>query len=159
MIRSKDGDPHFERTHSAVLRRQRAINRLQSITLNVQIDLTPIFCSHPHLPYATLSLLLGQADANRRGGFLLKLSTASATASDAVKLSLIVLQAELLRFCAVYSPAHADVAAGWCDALAITALSLDSGALWNTASRVVAETTILLLAEFRGQASRYSKSN
>lgn len=90
-------------------------------------------------------------DANLRGGFLLKLSTASAQASDAVKLCLVVLQAEVLGFCAVHTAAHADVAAGWCASLANAALSVESDASWGRASRAVAGATISLCTEFRGQ--------
>lgn len=92
-----------------------------------------------------------QEDANLRGGFLLKLSAASATACDAVKLCLVVLQAELLAFCAVHTAAHADVAAGWFSALGSTALSLDGDAAWERASRAVCGVAVFLLTEFRGR--------
>lgn len=93
------------------------------------------------------------ADANLRGGFLLKLSTASATSSDAVKLGLVLLQAELLGFSAVHSPAHADLTAGWWCSLVNTSLSLDSDASWDRASRAIGGVAIFLLAEFRGDCN------
>lgn len=91
-----------------------------------------------------------RADSNLRGGFLLKLSAATDSVTDAVKLGLVVFQAELLGFCAVHTPTHADVAAGWCCAITNTALSLNSDAAWDKASAVLAEVIISLLAEFRG---------
>lgn len=91
-------------------------------------------------------------DANLRGGFLLKLSTASASSSDAVKLCLVLLQAELLGFTALHTPAHADLAAGWCCSVVNTALSLDSDASWERASRAIGGVAVFLLSEFRGDA-------
>ncbi|CAM9489778.1 unnamed protein product [Ectocarpus fasciculatus] len=97
------------------------------------------------------ALLLQSEYANLRGGFLLKLSTASATASDAVKLCLVILQAELLVFGAMHTGAHADVAAGWFCSLVNIAVSLDSDPAWDRASRAVAGVGIFLLSEFRGR--------
>lgn len=91
------------------------------------------------------------SDANFRSGFLLKLSTASATSSDAVKLCLVLLQTELLGFSAVHTAAHADVTATWCCSLVNTALSIESDAAWRRASRALAGIVIFLLAEFRGE--------
>lgn len=85
---------------------------------------------------------------------MLKLSTASATASDAVKCCLVILQAEMLGFCAVHTPAHADIAAGWCRALAHAAISLETDAAWERASRAVTGVATLMLAEFGGQYVR-----
>lgn len=93
---------------------------------------------------------LHTSDANFRSGFLLKLSTASATSSDAVKLCLVLLQTELLGFAAVHTAAHADVAASWCGSLVNTALSLEDDAAWRRASRALAGVVIFLLTEFRG---------
>ena len=93
-------------------------------------------------------------DANLRGIFLLKISAASVTASDAVKLCLIVLQAELLSFCAVHTEAHADIAASWCSALANCSISLESEASWKRASRAVTAVAISLVAEFRGEVKK-----
>eukprot|EP00752_Nemacystus_decipiens_P001922 g1851.t1 len=95
------------------------------------------------------TLLLQPEYANLRGGFLLKLSTASASSGDAVKLCLVLLQAELLGFSAMRTPAHADLAAGWCCSLVNTALSLDSDASWERASRAIGAVAIFLLSEFR----------
>lgn len=111
------------------------------------------FLSTPCSPPALVVLPLPQPDpqdANLRGGFLLKLSTASASSTDAVKLCLILLQAELLGFSAVHTPAHADLAAGWCCSLVNTALSLNSDASWDRASRAIGGVAVFLLSEFRG---------
>lgn len=102
-------------------------------------------------PTLLVVLISFPQDANLRGVFLLKLSTASTTASDVVKLCLIVLQVELLSFCAVHTEAHADVAASWCCALADAAISLDSDASWKRASRAVSGAIVSLIAEFRGK--------
>jgi len=83
---------------------------------------------------------------------VLKLSSASASASDAVKLGLVLLQAELLGFSAVHTAAHADLAAVWCSSVVNTALSLDSDASWGRASRAVGGVAIFLLSEFRGES-------
>lgn len=106
----------------------------------------------PSLYATAVKPKLDPQDANLRGGFLLKLSTASASSSDAVKLSLVLLQAELLGFTAVHTPAHADLAAGWCCSLVNTALSLDSDASWESASRAIGGVAIFLLSEFRGDS-------
>lgn len=82
---------------------------------------------------------------------MLKLSMASATASDAVKLCLVILQAELLVFGAMHTGAHADVAAGWFCSLVNIAVSLDSDPAWDRASRALAGVGIFLLSEFRGE--------
>ncbi|CAN0509438.1 unnamed protein product, partial [Ectocarpus sp. 12 AP-2014] len=76
---------------------------------------------------------------------------ASATASDAVKLCLVILQAELLVFGAMHTGAHADVAAGWFCSLMNIAVSLDSDPAWDRASRALAGVGIFLLSEFRGR--------
>lgn len=92
-------------------------------------------------------------DANLRSGFLLKLSTVSATASDAVKLCVVILQSELLVFSAMHTAAHADVAAGWFCSLVNIAVSLDSDPAWDRASRALAGVGIFLLSEFRGEVT------
>ncbi|CBN77167.1 conserved unknown protein [Ectocarpus siliculosus] len=97
------------------------------------------------------ALLLQPEYANLRSGFMLKLSMASATASDAVKLCLLILQAELLVFGAMHTGAHADVAAGWFCSLVNTAVSLDSDPAWDRASRALAGVGVFLLSEFRGR--------
>lgn len=127
-------------------------------SLKLVVSMVFLFCNNygyaflrTAFPTLLVVLISCPQDANLRGSFLLKLSTASTTASDAVKLCLVVLQAELLSFCAVHTEAHADVAASWCRALADAAISLDGDASWKRASRAVSGVIVSLIAEFRGK--------
>lgn len=121
------------------------------------VSMVFLFCNYVSallrtgFPTLVVVLISFSQDANLRGSFLLKLSTASTTASDAVKLCLVVLQIELLSFCAVHTEAHADVVASWCCALADAAMSLDGDASWKRASRAVSSVIVSLIAEFRGK--------